>query len=51
MMYEELADFYKMKTGGTAIIIPMNDIFDWAELQPEILMIDDSLFMKNSDSH
>lgn len=37
LTWDDLADFYHKKTGGHARTKPMNDIFDWAEKQPEIV--------------
>lgn len=36
LTWDDLADFYKKKTGGTARAKPMDSIFEWAEKQPEI---------------
>ena len=40
--WEELADFYKKKTGGRARIRPMEEIYDWAIEQPEIVVNNDT---------
>jgi hypothetical protein len=36
LTWEDLADFYKEKTGGTARIQPMDTIYKWATKQKEI---------------
>ena len=40
--WDELADFYAKKTGGRAKIRPMEEIYQWATEQPEIIVNKDS---------
>ncbi len=41
LTWDDLADFYKKKTGGIARTKPLDSIFDWAEKQPEIKLNED----------
>ncbi len=47
LTWEELADFYKKKTGQSAKIRPMDDIFEWAERQEEITLTKDGSLIFN----
>lgn len=38
LSWEDIADFYKEKTGGSARIRPMNEIYEWAVKQEEIIV-------------
>ena len=42
LTWDDLADFYKQKTGGRARIRPMDEIYEWAKKQPEIKVNKDS---------
>ena len=42
LTYDDLADFYKEKTGKSARIMRMEDIYDWATMQEEIKINDDT---------
>lgn len=41
LSWDDLADFYHKKTGGHARIRPMEEIFEWAVQQPEIIENED----------
>lgn len=41
LTYDDLADFYKNKTGRSAKIMPMNTVYEWATKQKEIKVIDE----------
>jgi hypothetical protein len=48
LTWEDLAKFYHQKTGAQAKIRPMEEIFDWATKQPEIIVHrDGTLSFKN----
>ena len=48
LTYEDLADFYKEKTGNSAFIRSMDSVYDWATKQEEIITHkDSSLSFKN----
>ncbi len=53
LTWDDIAIIYKERTGGSAKIRPMDDIFDWATGQPDIEETDDgSLRLKgNSPDH
>lgn len=36
LTWDDLADFYKKKTGGRARILPQDYVYDWAVKQKEI---------------
>lgn len=42
LTWEELADFYKKKTGGSALIRPMDRVYKWATRQEEIVVNEDT---------
>lgn len=37
LTWDQIADFYDKKTGGTARIQPMKSIYNWAVKQEEII--------------
>lgn len=41
LTWDDLADFYNKKTGGSARTRPMESIFEWALTQPEIIENED----------
>jgi hypothetical protein len=47
LTWDNLADFYKKKTGGTARTKPMDAIYDWAIKQPEIKETEEGLLWSN----
>lgn len=50
LTWDDLADFYKRKTGASARIKPMDEIFDWAERQSEIRLNDDGSLSFNTET-
>jgi len=42
LTYDDLADFYDKKTGGTARIQPVDKIYEWATKQEEIQINEDT---------
>lgn len=42
LTWDELADFYKKKTGQLAKIRPMDEIYEWATKQQEIVVNEDT---------
>jgi hypothetical protein len=46
LTWDDLADFYKKKTGGTARIKPMDTIYNWAVKQEEIIETEEGLLFK-----
>ena len=40
MTFDDIADFYKEKTGGRAKIKPIDMILDWAEKQTDSIRVD-----------
>lgn len=49
LTWDDLADFYAKKTGGKAKIRPMEEIYNWATQQEEIVVNDDSSLSLRSD--
>lgn len=41
LSWDDLAEFYKNKTGASARIKSMDEVFDWAEKQSEIRLNED----------
>ena len=53
LTWDDVADFYKKKTGRTARTLPMDKVYDWALLQSEIVVTDDEgslAFMETTDA-
>lgn len=51
LTWDDLADFYKLKTGNSARIRPMNAIYQWDVKQEEIkVMEDSSLILKTKEN-
>lgn len=48
LTWNDLAEFYKKKTGQSARIRPMDDIYTWATKQPEIIVNKDSSLSFNN---
>ena len=46
LTWDDLADLYKERTGGSAKIRSMDAIYDWAVSQPDIEETDDGLILK-----
>lgn len=46
MTWNDLADFYHKKTGGTARTRPMDQVYDWAVEQEEIEETEEGLILK-----
>lgn len=42
LTWDDLATFYKKKTGRSALIQPMDSIYDWAVTQREVTVNKDS---------
>jgi len=38
LTWEDLADMYKKATGSSAKVRPMDEIFEWAEKQPGVVL-------------
>ena len=45
MTWDDLADFYKSKTGCSARIRPMKDVYNWALKQPEFKETEEGLIL------
>lgn len=41
LTWDDLADLYRIRTGGVARIRPMEEVFDWALTQPDISKTED----------
>jgi len=46
LTWEDLSEFYKEKTGNSALIKPMNKIYEWAIKQKEIKVNKDTSLTK-----
>lgn len=51
LTWDDLATLYAERTGGRARIRPMQDIYDWATRQPDILETEDGLQIKEGEDN
>ena len=45
LTWDDLADLYKERTGGRARIKPMDEIYEWACEEPDIIETKDGLML------
>ena len=50
LTWDDLADLYGERTGGTARIRPMDEIYDWAVSQPDIKETGNGLILNKKEA-